>query len=479
MKKKILFFIHFNSYFESLFGVARLVKNSSDREPILIFPIEYPNLSRDIDKVLLAGIRCLDKNGKPINSYSKINSFDNSDQTQPIPNGRKQIKSNVNRYMQFINRGLKRLFRFFEFSNNLVSRIKYYRQRIKFIRKLICREKISLIVVGGDIIGHDMSAIIKAGHIENVFSIAIVGWLGDHEGADIYFQDSSYGINNIYNRLAYAVFKRWRYSYHGKKILRLPAVELLALELTGLSPKLPWILHSGSIDAIAVEGERLNEAAVLMGLPVDKLFVTGSIQHDLMKYSINNAEILRSDLYRELGLTSCFPMILVALPPNMMYSKPECEFESYEALVEFWLKSLSKLQNYNIIVSLHPSEDFDKMKYIEQWGVKISKHNTCQLIPLSDIFVACISATIQWAIVCAKPVINYDVYRYGYSDYINIEGVLTMEDKYEFLKILHKLSNDKKFYQEIVEKQANFAVKCGQLDGLAGARILNLFERFL
>ena len=40
------------------------------------------------------------------------------------------------------------------------------------------------------------------------------------------------------------------------------------------------------------------------------------------------------------------------------------------------------------------------------------------LVAISDMYVASVSSTIRWAILAGIPVINYDVYQYGYEDFI-------------------------------------------------------------
>ena len=69
----------------------------------------------------------------------------------------------------------------------------------------------------------------------------------------------------------------------------------------------------------------------------------------------------------------------------------------------------------------------------------MARLNTAELVPLCDVFVASISSTIRWAIACGKPVVNYDVYRYRYTDFIGVEGVLTCEEQDEFVSVLRRL----------------------------------------
>jgi hypothetical protein len=134
---------------------------------------------------------------------------------------------------------------------------------------------------------------------------------------------------------------------------------------------------------------------------------------------------------------------------------------------------------FNVIVALHPSVRYDDMLYIEKWGVKISQEPTSELIPLCDLFIASISATIQWAIACGKPVLNYDVYRLRNTIYYSdIEGVITVEEKHEFHEILCRMTSDEDYLKNLESKQQNDSQKWGKLDGKAGDRIIDLLESF-
>jgi hypothetical protein len=98
------------------------------------------------------------------------------------------------------------------------------------------------------------------------------------------------------------------------------------------------------------------------------------------------------------------------------------------------------------------------------------------LIPLCDYYVASISATIQWAIACGKPVINYDICRYRYTDYLGLKGVLTVEEQDQFLDLLRRMATDSEFRNEIAALQKADAPRWGKLDGKAGQRIVELFH---
>lgn len=132
---------------------------------------------------------------------------------------------------------------------------------------------------------------------------------------------------------------------------------------------------------------------------------------------------------------------------------------------------------------MHPSVTYDQMKYIEKWGVKISQRQLPELMSLCDIFVVSVSTTIQWAIACGKPVLNYDVYTYRNSayknlkgEYIQVNGEIVVENKKDYLFYLKKLTEDKKFYEQKAKEQKSIMRHWGVGDGKSSQRLLKLFD---
>ncbi|HAU1853946.1 TPA: hypothetical protein JBJ57_14525, partial [Legionella pneumophila] len=110
---------------------------------------------------------------------------------------------------------------------------------------------------------------------------------------------------------------------------------------------------------------------------------------------------------------------------------------------------------------------------IKDYPVKIFYGDIAEIIPLSAIYVSVCSATIRMAISCGIPVINYDLYRYEYDDYVDLKGVITVYNRAEFSSILEKLAKEPGFYAQIKEAQLRDSEKWGQLDGMAGRNLLN------
>ena len=146
----------------------------------------------------------------------------------------------------------------------------------------------------------------------------------------------------------------------------------------------------------------------------------------------------------------------MAFPPDFLYltgGRPECDFKTYEELTHFWLETLKKIKGHNIIIALHPSVVRETMLHLETERIKIASAGTAALVPLCDLFVASVSSTIRWAIAAGKPVVNYDVYRYRYTDYLKVPGVILVEEQRAFEAVMLRLADDPDFFAEMRRKQ--------------------------
>jgi hypothetical protein len=345
---------------------------------------------------------------------------------------------------------------------------------------MIRDERAALLVLGGDIVHYDTAAFIKAAHEENIPAVVVAGWMvHQDENAEAFGYDRAYQCSSWPNRAAALLYPRWSYEYKGRRLLRLPAARLLAREWLGIAPPKPWTLHSGHADAIAVESQATRAACLREGLPAAKIHVTGTNNHDVMAGFLSDAARRKSELCAELGLPEAErPLLVCALPPDEFYrpgGRPECDFRSHEQVVEFWIKTLTAVAGWNVVVSLHPSLLFEKLQPLERFGARIARRHTAELVSLCDVFVASVSTTIQWATACRKPVINYDVYRYRQTDYAEMGGMVTVEEQAEFQDVVTRVTSNAAYRDELAAKQAACSEHWGLLDGHAGDRLNALF----
>ncbi len=490
--KRVLIFCHMSTFFTELFREAILLQKSNNYEPMFLFR-KYPTLSNDLKECLKENIFCIDENGTVISAMSEVNTekkiITTEENLVSIAILRRSFTSkNVGLLPSFIKKPLK--FVFLRLAKNvktifasdaltLIHELKELKKKYVAIFKIY---QPHLLLLAGDQVGNDTPFLIKVAHNFGVAAIITPSTMTNGlEEREVYSKNPRHYLNNSANRLAGFLFPSWVIKYKGRKLIRVPGARVFAFEWLGVSPPAPWTFHSGFADCIAVESNAMLDYYLKAGLPSEKLKLTGSPVYDSLAQFMQNKAQLREKLYERMDLKMGKPLIVSALPPDSLYmvgGRPECDFQKYDELVEFWLKSLGSIRGYNVVISLHPSVDFDSSKHLEKFGVRIAKENIVHLIPLCDIFVASVSSTIRWAIACGKPVLNYDIYRYKYTDFNEVPGVLRVEEQTDFLKTLEQLAYDKKYYSDTAYAQAACSGYWGCLDGKAGNRILELIEKF-
>lgn len=480
MTKKILIVIHSNTFFVELFRLAKYLQASANKyEPIAVFVYQYPTYLDDVARCTQFQIPCFDVNGKQI----KVDTHGmTAVGTSTKLARRSKLLLALLKPFKIVFRKLMSFFEHFSLIN-LVNEYKSFLQRFHSIRNVIAKQSPSLVVLGGDMVGYDTSVYIDVAHKRNIPVVILPSTMSNGlEQAEVYFHDPNYNLGKWINRIAAKLYPKWTMEHRSKKLLRVPGERVLVMEYLGLAPPLPWIFNSGYSDAIVVESERMKQYYLDCGVPESQLRLIGSLADDVMTDIFQRKQQMSADLCLELGFNNQKPILLSPLPPDFLYVKggrPESDFKTYSELVQFWVQSIAKVKNFNVIVCLHPSVRFEDFLYIEDWGVKVSKRGTAELVPLSDLYVASVSSTIRWAIACGIPVINYDVYRYHYTDYLGVAGVIAVDRKSDFEFMLNKITNDNNFYKEKKLEQEQSAGDWGMFDGRVGERLQDLFASMI
>jgi hypothetical protein len=349
------------------------------------------------------------------------------------------------------------------------------------VRHLLDAVNPKLLVLGGDMAGYDTSLYIKLAHERGIRTLIVPSTMSNGlEQAEIYLGDPSYHVTGWAGRLVSTLFPKWVITHKGVRLFRCPPGRVVAMELAGLAPPQPWIFNSGAADAIAMESQAMIDYYAEAGMKDRRMVLTGSMSDDAMAERLVAAPSLRERLCRELKLDPSYSLFLTALPPDFLYvtgGRPQCDFQQYDKMVEFWIDSLAQLDGCNCIVALHPSIDAESMRHIERANVRIGSWKTAEMVPACDVYVASISSTIRWAIACGKPVVNYDIYRYRYTDFLDVAGVLATEEQAEFRAILRRLAEDTAYRRSVAEAQSAASAHWGMLDGRVGDRMLALVEQ--
>jgi hypothetical protein len=299
------------------------------------------------------------------------------------------------------------------------------------------------------------------------------------EPAYHYFHDPSHQADTWMGRLLIRFYPQWKFRYRGIDLIRLPAMYALLLERLKLSSPMPWILNRGGAVAIALDSEALRELYLSLGFPESQLRVTGDLNNVAIATDAAERQGLVSALCLRYGFQPGRPLIVCAFPPDQYGSIDfsEFEFPTYQALINAWIASFKKISDRaNILIRPHPRIPIERLAACETANIKLSFEPTADLIPLCDLYVASISATIRWAIAFGVPVINYDVYRFRYEDYNSAAGVLLADNQSDFGMYLERFLDDSAFAEQLADDQRRVMRYWGSSDGRSRERFAELVE---
>ena len=462
MVKRALLAIYTDGHFTELVRVARLLSRSKSYEPLVYFARLYPQKERDRATCRREGWAVVD--------HAEVPTHATAPETTPgLP-----ALPRLARVKSLLRAAVVRL----PFPFTVFRALFRQGQQLRQARAVVAEHKPDVLILAEDGVGYETATLIRAAHQRNVPSVIVPFTVANAlEPAEAYFLDPAYHVERWTNRLAATVYPRWVYTHRGRRMLRMPAAQLLAKEWFGLAPPLPWIMNSGAADALTVESSFMETYYRREGLPENKLVWTGALYDDVLAENRKNVSSRRAELCAQLGLPAGRRIVVCALPPDQFsISGQQTDFPDYPAMVQWWVRALAELHGWNVVVRLHPRMDAAEHRYLEDWGARICEWDTAALVPLADLYVASVSATIRWAIACGIPVVNYDAYRLRWTDYADAPGVLRVEEKAEFVSIMRRLATDPAFYALVRQQQESDARRWGQLDGRAGSRILRLIE---
>lgn len=476
--KKVLIVINHDAFGRQMARWAYVLKQQGEWEPIIYISADY--MWRHVNACRDAGITVLPPglDSPPADAGTEDAEHVKSDVQQRL----KDILRQVPGLRRFVNLCRQCFFPF-----RVLSTMAVLSKQYRFVRCIIQKHQINVLLIAESCPDYGAPAYIHAAHSEDIPVVAAtLEQAAAHHYADTYLTANCLNLRRPLNRLVAAFYPRWVIAHRGHQLIRSEPALLMALELLRMGPTHPWQLVGNQEDMIAVDSQAMFHHYISEGVALQQLAVVGRPEHDLMHEQLGNVKERRESLYKQLGLPANRPMLLSPLvQEHYVNGRPECDFQDYEKMVEFWVKSMGAVKGCNVVVNLHPGhtyrQDPHAWDYIEEWGVKICNQDLATLIPLCDIYVAAGSTTIQWAIACGKPVINYDIYRYPMNIclYQSAHGVVTVREQYEFVSTLKRLTGDPMYYEEIAARQATCTEYWGQLDGDAGGRLVRLFDQLV
>lgn len=277
---------------------------------------------------------------------------------------------------------------------------------------------------------------------------------------------------------------RWVHHHQGRNLVRYPPDRLLALELLGLAPRLPWVLNTGSSEAVVVEGAFLQRLFAQLGIdrPRGRVQALGHPALDRLHAAAQRRAERRAELQDALGLDRERPIVICAVPTDQYATWQPAGLPSYEHLLHFWCDSLAQLRSFEGLVAPHPSIPPSVVEALAARGARILPGSLVDSLPVADLFICSVSSTAKWARALGIPVVNYNTYqfqylpseRYAYLD--GLTGVHTVATTADYLALLDRM-DDPAFFAAASRAARSDAAEYGVLDGHALDRILDLFAR--
>lgn len=271
------------------------------------------------------------------------------------------------------------------------------------------------------------------------------------------------------------LFPNWCLEFEGRKLLRLPPVEILLRELTGDSIENPWTVHGGAGHLILAESLKMKNHYLSEGVSESKVTVTGSLTSDEI-HRMTRSEIVNNKSYnhRPVGEPRRLK-VLCAFPPSYISERGHlCEYNSYTALVLDWIGLIESSLKADVTYQAHPNLARIDRNTLEK-NIELNSSDIMELISGSDLLVTSVSSIIKTAIQFGKPVVNYDVYKFNYPDYEGTEGVFHVTSRAEFEAVLRDFDNPK-FREDSTRRIIQSAAKWGVVDGKSWDRILEIIE---
>jgi hypothetical protein len=367
------------------------------------------------------------------------------------------------------------------FSDSLFSGLSDQKRFFEEISKLIQDKKPVLIVLPEANLFYDSQFVIRAAHL-NSTPVAIVPFtiVNTLEWAEAFYDVPLYQANRGWNRVFARAFPHWILEHKARGLI-LPPVQVLGCEYFDMVPPIPWLINSGDADVIAAESHFMSDYYLRAGIQKEKIHLTGALSDDRLFTLLKERELHR----KALGERFCFQIrekvVLIGLPPDQFGGgrRHGCEHDSYEDLIRFMVGVVASLSGsqVTVLINLHPRIKYSDVAWLSALGATIVDEPIERLVPLADVYVAVASATIRLGISCGIPVINYDAYQYDYDDYKGLAGVCEVKSKHEYESVLGALITDQLFYSRVHAAQKETASNLCLVDGKAGERMINLFNR--
>ena len=248
----------------------------------------------------------------------------------------------------------------------------------------------------------------------------------------------------------------------------------LALYKNNMLPPNPWVMGGGNSDIIAVDGEDAKERYIKLGVPENKIIITGHQSHDILYQNYTKKDVIKRKIYEKYYFNPEKKLIVFGVPH--LAEHKILSWSDHWKEIDFLVQTLASLKQ-NLLLSLHPKSNFLKYQFLEKkYNCKIAKEPLVEILVAADCYVATFSSTIQWAILCRIPSVVVDFYNLNYNVFDKFKGVIIVNKKDLLESTIKKILVDENYYKFLQTKQNEMAKIIAPFDGKSCARIVEIIE---
>jgi len=364
---------------------------------------------------------------------------------------------------------------------NLVADTRRFRERARRIDELLGRIRPCLVIVPQAPVGTDLSFLLRAARSHNVPTIFAPFAIFNVRGlAEFAYASSAHRIDGRpLNRVLAALFPHWVATFHGEMLLRLPGSRGLALELAGLVGANPWLPCAEPVTAIACDSRVSKRGFEQLGM-TDRIETVGAPVHDRLAEHLARGIAGRDALMRRFGLDSARPLLVCGWPANIFeWAKGRgAAYSDYASLARAWgsaLERMRKVHGVEVLVSVHPKTLDHEFREATNQGLTVVRGDSDALVAYCDMFTTLNGSSLTaWAIACNRPIVLFDCFRTGYTDFEDVPGCITVSDEEAFVAELDRLCGDARARAELSDAQRPVAADWAHLDGCSSARFAAL-----
>ena len=226
--------------------------------------------------------------------------------------------------------------------------------------------------------------------------------------------------------------KKWFKEFHGKFISRLPPLTAFFLDIMKFSPPAPTAQDNASFGTYLLESKAFCHHLLQEGITPERLVEFGGYNFSLLS---------AATVARERSIQSI--RILFQVPPDITNTKYfyKLETNSYADYLSKIYKIFSKYEGRVVFeLAHHPlSQKQDKIDILNKNIIEKNNVSIFEQITECDAYIACISSTIRWALALELPVINLDLYKFGYPDFSSANSLAFVDTLQDFETMLNHL----------------------------------------